>query len=159
LDRDAVVLAKGLLSKYQRSKLPFVCILLLSAFRALYVARNMVRRGRPVAAHALFARFAVDQILVVAKHRRYKSTFSRLVDRVKCCDGFERYCSNVDCCHFLQWQTGFVRGVRWKEKKYPRQTVKMRQMRYASDFQVSTCVMLHTQTRQSQFLLCAEACQ
>ena len=84
-----MVLAKGLLSKYQRSKLPFVCILLLSAFRALYVARNMVRRGRPVAAHALFARFAVDQILVVAKHRRYKSTFSRLIDRVKCCDGFE----------------------------------------------------------------------
>ena len=49
--RDAVVLAKGLLSRYPRSKLPFVCVLLLSAFRALYVALNTVRRGRPVAAH------------------------------------------------------------------------------------------------------------
>jgi hypothetical protein len=84
-----VVLAKGLLSRYPRSKLPFVCVLLLSAFRALYVARNMVRCGRHVAAHVLFVRFAVDQILVVAKHRRYKSTFARLIDRVKCCDGFE----------------------------------------------------------------------
>jgi hypothetical protein len=89
MDRDAVVLAKGLLSKYPRSKLPFVCVLLLSAFRALYVARNMVRRGRPVAAHALFARFAVDQLLVVAKHRRYKSMFARLIGNIKCCDGFE----------------------------------------------------------------------
>ena len=78
-----MVLAKGLLSKYPRSKPPFVCILLLSAFRALYVARNMVRRGRPVAAHALFVRFAVDQILVVAKHRRYKSTSARIIDRLQ----------------------------------------------------------------------------
>ena len=38
---------------------------------------------------ALFARFAVDWILVVAKHRRYNPTFARLIDRVQCCDGFE----------------------------------------------------------------------
>ena len=35
------------------------------------------------------ARQCIAQILVVAKHRRYKSTFARLIDRVKCCDGFE----------------------------------------------------------------------
>jgi hypothetical protein len=28
-----------------------------------------------------------------------------------------RCCSNVDCCHFLQRQTGFVRGVRWEKRR------------------------------------------